>query len=382
MKKTNNHRQITIRYASRLILTIAAGWTAQAQAVPFAVHDIDALGMGGAGVASAIGSGSTINPSLLMARKRLPGEFMQYINGQLVKEDSDGLNSALKSFQGLANTSGTPTASRLEALAGKTERWEYQGSATTVILSKSAASSVMINTYSYQSAQVRVDPADVAALTSGSVPANYNSTLQLRGVTVVEAGVNFASRQIFQNSPLGELLIGITPKIVMGKIHENNEPITTAEIPLVNSEGENKTKLTLDLGVTKEFGRLWTAGLVVKNLIPSRIGSGPNSVILGPQLRGGVAMHRRWGTAALDLDLTANGGVGTLGTSQLIAAGIDVGMSDNLRLRAGYNHDLRGAREDTLSLGLGTTMAVMRIEAVYLKRPSGDGVAAQVGLTF
>lgn len=361
-----------------------AGLAQSAQAVPFSVSDMDALSMGGAGMAAALDNGSQTNPSLMVSRTRKPAEFMQYFSGHLTVVDPDRLDKALQDFQSVAATSGPVTANQLSALADKQQRWEYSTNVGTVIFAKDTATSVVLKAYSFQHANVKVDGTDVATLNSSApVPDPYQSTLQQRGVSVVEAGISFAHRINVSSRGVGELLLAYTPKYVLAKLHDGNEPVDSGSVSQVNASGENRSQFNVDIGVAKEFGRLWSVGGVVKNLLPMHMGEGDNRARLGPQLRVGGALNPRWGTIAADLDLLPNEAIGkSIAMSQVLATGVALPISENTRFRVGYRHDLRGGLEDSLTMGVGAQGAFLRAELLVIRQGGGIGGGMQLGLIF
>lgn len=366
-----------------VLALVLVGLAQSAQAVPFSASDMDALSMGGAGVAAAVDNGSQTNPALTVSHMRKPAEFMQYFSGHLMMGNQDALDTGLKDFQSVATTPGAATASQLQALAGKTQRWDYSANIGTVMLAKETATSVVLKAYSFQRADVRVAQSDVDTLNSNQIPDGYQSTLQQRGVSVVEAGVSFASRVNVKTRGLGELMVAYTPKYVLAKIHGTDEPVDSRDISLVNAGGDNKSQFNFDIGVAKEFGRLWSVGAVAKNLLPMYLGEGNNRARLGPQLRVGGAVRPRWGTIAADLDVLPNEGIGkVIDMSQLLAMGVALPISENTSFRMGYSHDLRGGLEDRLSLGVGTQGLFFRTEILVIRQDSGVGGGLQLGLIF
>lgn len=358
-------------------------WAGLAHAVPFAADDIESLAMGGAGVASASKNASLSNPALIVARERSHRDFTLLVSGHLLVEDPDKLKDGLDSFKAVARTTDTTSAlARLNALENKTQQQYSHAGGMVVLSSANASSTLFINNYGFSGARVTVNNDDRTALSGNTIPTDYKSKVSIRGADFIEAGVSFSKHTTFPGLKLGEILFGISPKVVVGKVYNEDTAVDKASIGDANASGVTNSRLTLDLGVAKEFGRLWTVGLVARNLVPGKFGDKNNHVILGPQLRAGIAQHQRWGTLALDLDLWANGAVGYLGKTQFLSLGVDIGPTDSWRVRAGYKHDLQGSAEDVLSAGVGFDASIFKIDAVMLKSNTGDGAALQLGMAF
>lgn len=357
-------------------------WSGLSFAVPFAADDIESLAMGGAGVASASKNASLSNPALIVARERSHRDFSLLVSGHLLVEDPDKLKDGLGSFKAVARTDAASALARLNALENKTQQQYSHASGMVVLSSANASSALFVNNYGFSGSRVTVNNDDRIDLGGGTIPTDYKSKVSIRGADFVEAGVSFAKHATFPGLKLGEVLFGISPKVVVGKVYNQDTAVDKASIGDMNASGATNSRLTLDLGVAKEFGRLWTIGLVARNLVPGKFGDKANHVILGPQLRAGIAQHQRWGTLALDLDLWANGAVGYLGKTQFLSLGVDAGPTDSWRVRAGYKHDLQGSAEDVLSAGVGIDVSIFKVDAVILKSNTGEGAALQLGMAF
>ncbi|MEW5754689.1 MAG: conjugal transfer protein TraF [Pseudomonadota bacterium] len=370
----------------QLIFTAACcGGALSAQAAPFPVHDLDALGMGGVGVATANSYASFMNPALLASEKRVGKRFNVHLPLALIEDDPDNLKSTLDDFQRAAKTNDTAQfAPLLTRMEGKELTLDYFGGMAATLRDAAGNMRVFLSSYSLTTARMNIDPADK---TTGA-PGSFASTANVQGVSLFEIGMAYADivdlgerDNIFTS---GRLLVGVAPKVIVGKSHDETYNIEEADLSGFYGEGKTSNKLNLDLGVAKEWGRFWTLGLTAKNLIPHTFRTDTGKEYkLGGQLRLGGARHGRFYTAAFDVDVIPNSALGLIPRSQQLGVGLEFEIGRTLRLRGGYGIDLQGNLPDNYAVGLGLVSEYLHFNLAGLGNENGfTGLAMQMSVGF
>ncbi len=141
--------------------------------------------------------------------------------------------------------------------------------------------------------------------------------------------------------------------------------------------------VNVDLGVVHELDDGWSAGMMVRNLIPRdyRTVLG-NQVPLRPTFRGGLAWQNpRW-TVAVDMDLNETVAIGFDPAKQYLAMGVEHRPLRWLSLRGGYRYE-RVLEEGNISLGIGLSSRRSHFD-LALSGDAGDsfGAAMQFGVRF
>lgn len=420
------------RYAAPLALALLAG---SAQAAPFGFFDPRSAAMGGTGVSSADSdNASFLNPALLS----LPREGERFaINLPIVsahvaasenmlddvdklKTAANQLTDAINAFnsaqttgnsQSLANAIGSLRGA-LSAISNKDLQGDLFAAPVTVAVpgktlgvAVHAAARVDLGAqfvYStnddttilqpfQQAAQQYAtsgNPADLATLvttygTAGQLNdpnPNLQSRLNVRGLGQAELGVSFAH----QFASLDNTAIGITPKQV--KYYTFDYSVSPASSHITLDQGRKDYSGTnLDVGVAKDLGSGFRAGLVGKNMVKKTFDTAlGNQIQLKPQYRAGISHHTDWTTIALDIDLTKNDPVGFDKATQYAAIGAEFDVLGWLQLRVGYRSDRTGNYKGLPSAGVGIALfKSLHIDAAIAARGKEEAMAAvQLGLRF
>jgi hypothetical protein len=219
---------------------------------------------------------------------------------------------------------------------------------------------------------------------NGSVLTDPNPTLQsrlnVRGLGQAELGVSFAH----QFASLDNTAIGITPKQV--KYYTFDYSVSPASSNITLDQGRKDYSGTnLDVGVAKDLGSGFRAGLVGKNMVKKTFDTAPgNQIQLKPQYRAGISHHTDWTTIALDIDLTKNDPIGFDKATQYAAIGAEFDVLGWLQLRVGYRSDRTGNYKGLPSAGVGIALfKSLHIDAAVAKRDNEEVMAAvQLGLRF
>jgi hypothetical protein len=209
---------------------------------------------------------------------------------------------------------------------------------------------------------------------------NLASRLNVRGLGQAELGVAFAH----QFASLDNTAIGITPKQV--KYYTFDYSVSPASSNITFDQGRKDYSGTnVDVGVAKELGSGFRAGLVGKNMVKKTFTTAlGNQIELKPQYRAGISHQTDWTTIALDVDLTKNDPVGFDKATQYAAIGAEFNLLGWLQLRAGYRSDRTGNYKGLPSVGVGIALfKSLHIDAAYARRDNEEVMAAvQLGLRF
>ncbi|MDH4189625.1 MAG: conjugal transfer protein TraF [Betaproteobacteria bacterium] len=230
-------------------------------------------------------------------------------------------------------------------------------------------------------------PATLAALLAlgnGTTLIDPNSSLQsrfdLRGVAQEEIGVSLAH----QFESLDNIAIGVTPKQMKYWTFDYSVNPQNANIT-VDQGRKDYSGSNFDLGIAKDLGSGFRAGLVGKNVISKSFTTAlGNQIDLKPQYRAGISHHTDWTTVALDFDITRNNPVGLEKATQYIALGAEFNLLDWFQLRAGYRTDRTGNYQGLPSIGLGIALfGTLHVDAAIARRGNEEFMGAlQLGVRF
>jgi hypothetical protein len=350
-----------------------------ALAAPYFSLDARTLGMGGSGIANGVPYGSFNNPALL------PLEI-EFVNWTLLAPaigqtqiDPDHLDNKLDTFQATANTPNlNEAASALQNLSDKKSNKLSFSSIMVAVPSSVLGAGAFLNIYEYTSSKTQIGTPDFS---NPNAP-EFNSTLEKRGISIIEQGVSVA--HVFNKKDLGYrgLIIGLSPKFVLAQAVRTTEDIATADQNFRFKNIPSQAAFNLDVGLIQELGR-YRLGLVVKNVLPMEFDyTGGGTVYLDPQARIGMSYQRRKRNWEIDLDLTLNRGIGFTQKSRYLSMGSEFHFTDYLYLRAGLRQNLVADQETALSLGVGFGTAYHFDLAVMGATNNELSGIAQLGFEF
>jgi len=367
-----------------LLFCVLSVFCFSAAAVPFLAYDSRTLGMGGIGVASGSYYAQYNNPALLSYEE----DFVDWhllAAGGLSTTDPDDFEDELGGFQSSAAilaSSPTPAnatvaVSDLQALDDlKFDEIEVR-SIAAAIPSKVIGVSVFLNKYIFKSVRAISGVPDI----SDPAAPVFNSTLEKRGLSVVEQGV--AISHVFNQDLIGHSSwsIGFTPKLVFAETVKTSEDIASANTDISFSDSETSSAFSVDAGAFKEFGR-YKLAFVVKNLIPMEFDySDGSSIKLKPQVRVGFAHVKRRRTLEVDLDMTQNDGVGFTNETIYLSMGVEFRPVSWFQFRTGLRQNFKADKDSAISLGLGFGSRFHLDLAVLVSEEEQNGIA-QFGIEF
>ena len=338
-----------------------------AMAAPFLAYDARTLSMGGAGVADGLLYGAYNNPALLP----FDVEFLTWqVIPSLLKSESDTDNfvAELAGFQSAdATLSGSPTITNANTAAAELQ--DLPGAKLDDYEISSLNKSV----------RAVVGNVDV---TNPAAPV-YNSTLEKRGLSLVEQGVSFA--HYYGDDPRDPTLwaLGFSPKLVLAQALVSSENITTANPDFSFTGSKSGSAFNLDIGLVKYLGR-YSFALVAKNIFGMEFDAVAGDTFeIQPQYRAGVAYVKRTLSWNVDLDLTTNKGVGFSNETQYISAGSEYRFNRYLNLRAGLRQNLKADKDTAISVGLGLGLGSgHHFDVAILTSDEEDVISGLFGIQF
>ena len=360
--------------------------------------------MGGAGTASShyLAAGWA-NPALLTRHDESDdfGVLLPVVGA--AANDKTGLledlNDFVDEYDRLEQSGGSPSeflalADQLQALGGRNLTANVGLGFAVAVPGQSLGWSLHLRSYADLQASVDIDPADIAALQGGTLPANFNSEARLIGVGISEVGLSLATR--FDLGGIG-LSVGVTPKYQ--RVDTYNYSVNVNNFDVDNYDDDqyrnDDGRFNLDAGVAVEPGAGLTFGLVVRNFFEETyttetIFGESYDYEVGPQATIGAAWSVGWLTATADADLLS---VERFKTSpslpnkddiQLVRLGAELDLASWIQLRGGYITDLEDSIDPTITGGLGLSpFGVLHIDLAgsYVDEQSYGG-AVQLALTF
>ncbi|GAB4122949.1 MAG: conjugal transfer protein TraF [Sideroxydans sp.] len=219
---------------------------------------------------------------------------------------------------------------------------------------------------------------------SGGQLNSLNSTFELRGAVLKEAGIT-AARHF---ADWGEIDLGITPKFINLSTYDVSSNAQSGNSNTSLNNGEKKeTMFTFDLGVSRtgktDGGNVIKAGLVAKNILAKKTTTiNGNAVEIAPQLTAGVAYSGSWFTTTADLDVLKNKSmlVGLNPDARFLRLGAELDAWGWAQFRLGYRHDLAGNYDGLPSVGVGLFHILDLSVAAASKKEAA--VAMQLGIRF
>lgn len=402
-----------------------------AHSAPFGIYDPRSLAMGGVGVTMATArNASFINPAMLSAtrddddfalgvpivaaRAHDPDKALDDIDA--LQTSGDDLSIALRAVDASPTSPNAASAASalnvfnndLNKINNKVLDADLFAAATVTIPSKKFGVGIHVSgranfgaKFTYANADqtliagLATDLAQCAADSVGNLAnctsaqatvdadgqiTNLQSTLQVRGLAVSEAGLAFARR--FASA--GNTDIGITLKAQ--RIRTYDYSISTQETNIDLEIGERReNSANIDLGLVQSIGESGKVGVVVKNLLKKEFTTVlGNKIELQPQARLGVSHHRSWANIGIDVDITKNKPVaeGFDKETRFLAIGAELDVVGILQLRLGYRHDLAGNYDGLPSIGLGFSPLGIHIDAAVAGNDKEMAAGVQLGFNF
>ena len=380
--------QIQLRLILVMILSVSVCEN-RAYASAFFSTDARSAAMGGVGVASGVKAAPITNPALLAYGVEFVDWYLTVPTYSAVRSDPDKLSSLLGNFQDVAQMlESNPDAARAQSAAelldklAKAKKIENSArSVFTSIPSNVLGAGVYLNFYQFSSIRAVAYTPNV---TADPTTRAYNTVIEKRAVAVTEHGVSLAHVFATDFRAFDTFALGINPKLVLFRATGANEEVRNADTTVSFSGSRNGSAFNVDVGLFKELGRFYSAGLLVRNLLPMKVPY-PDAIggydTLNTQVRAGIAYERRSRSIEVNLDLVPNSGIGFEARSRMLSVGSEFFITEYLQLRAGFRQNLLGAKQSLLTLGVG--MGIEYILDIAVAGGSDElGLSAQFTVAF
>jgi len=353
-------------------------------AAPFLIYDARSIGMGSIGVAIGPRQGQFNNPALLPFDVAFIAWHVSFGGGRF-ETDPDDFEKELGEFNSaaslLTSVPSAGNASLAEIALNDLSDLKFDSTEFKTLFlnipSKVLGGAVFFDKYVVKTVRARLGNVDVSDPTAPV----YDSTLEKRGVSIVEQGVSFAQVINEEGRGWNSWAFGFSPKFILAKTSAASESIDNANTGITFSGDSTDSAFNIDVGILKEMGR-YTFGAVIKNLIPIEFKFTNGEVYeIKPQVKVGFGYEKRKSSWEIDLDLIPNDGIVFTNETAYLSMGTEFKLSAAFRLRAGYRQNLLEDNDATLSIGIGIG-ATYRLEIGAFKGDEETGAIAQLGVDF
>lgn len=212
-----------------------------------------------------------------------------------------------------------------------------------------------------------------------------NSQVNMMAFAYAEIGLALAKEFTIAEEKIS---FGVTPKYQQMATYAQRVSVADFDLEDFDQSEIKKYAFNLDLGVIW-YKDNFRAGLAVKDLLAQEIAAKYNGLKdtykLDTQVTVGVAYASEYLTAALDADLTKQSRFQQLNDdTQFVRIGVEGNAWDWAQLRAGYEIDLQGTLDNSITAGIGISpfdLVNLDIAGSY----AGDnqfGVSANLAFTF
>ncbi len=357
-----------------------------AQALPFITFDARTAALGGVSVADGARNAPYYNPALAATTEEdvdwlmvLPGV------GQGIADPNDlqdGLDQFLVEVKKFENDSSPANIEATTKALNVLQDSVYQKQEVVTIMatvpSVNFSGAVYLSGQTFHSVKANIGVPDLTA-----IPADYASSLEHKGVNIVEQGVVLANYLDDPNYIFSNLKIGMTFKVMLFDTYGYTEDIQNASMEINEDIRHKSGDLNFDFGLAKEIG-VWKMGLVFKNMLKqrTRYGATDEAFTIGPQVRVGFAYRSRTTMLGVDLDLTENDEIVDAGNTQFIAMGWEYAIFSAIRIRLGYKHNLVGNKLGSYSGGLGIRIGKVEFNAAAIQNSDGNALFGDLSFRF
>ncbi len=454
-------RVYLMKFAYKILpLVLAASQSMPAMAAPASFMNARAFAMGGTGVSSARpGAAGFYNPALLSVDQEEKNDtlslFLPSVNARVAYDDDlidkldnyqdnntfDKLTKSIDTYNANKNSANlqsvidaTKAVDKDLASLDKLSAGADIGAGTSFAMpGKTLGAGLIINTSIKAASTLRYN--DGATLTSfindvqtikDIADGNSNATLaDLQKIVENNASVaatgeiQLQSDAIIVGAAISEVgivlshefnigdhsyAVGITPKIVRADLFNYQVDPNKFESSDFDSNDftKSETSFNFDIGIARQFGatKSWTAGLAVRNVIPTTYDFTPNKLAsvnqnnldmkIEPQVTVGISHTSDWHTIAVDLDLTENRHFGLEDDEQFLSVGAEFDVFDMLQLRAGFRYNLatenstpKALQEETVvTAGIGLDIFSFNLAVSGYASNTQKGIAAEMGVVF
>lgn len=404
--------------------------SAMASASPQHFMSSRSFAMGGTGVAIAHPAAATASNPAMMAAKHgdwsddfgliLPSVNARFADEEETSDQIDDIQDLIDQFEELDKTSNQQdardTAGELRRRLNEFDRDTVRVDAGLGLALALPMDRISVGFFTNANLQATVrgefdeddeqflrdlETATVLELQNADLDRDLESRGKVVAAAVSEIGLSLATSLDLNNG--SQLQVGVSPKYVQLRTFQYTETVANFDNDDFDSDEyeTDKSGFNLDLGAAYAFGdqQEWTAGVVVKNLIPMELDSNASNdprkneqeftLELDPLLTAGISHRGDFHTATVELDLTEKKGFGYADDTQWLATGVELNAWQYAQLRFGVrqnlssNDDNDGIEEDTqFTAGIGLSPFGARLDIGALISDADMGAALELGAAF
>jgi len=183
-----------------------------------------------------------------------------------------------------------------------------------------------------------------------SVNSRYMGTeINVTGFGYTEFGLTLAKKYTIYGESFS---FGVTPKYQILQTYSDITDIADFEVEFEDADAE-VTAFNFDLGMVWMKNN-FRAALAVKDVLKQEIQATNETYELNPQATLGLAYAAEYFTFGVDVDLTEQTRFVELDdNTQFARVGVEFNAWHWAQLRAGFEHDIQGTMEDSLTAGIG-----------------------------
>lgn len=205
---------------------------------------------------------------------------------------------------------------------------------------------------------------------------SLTSFARVKGAGIVEFGVSLSKEYALWGLPVA---FGITPKLMKIRTYEAVQAIRDGDVESSHSEQDFNSG-NVDIGFAVEFADHYRMGVAVKDVITKDFATDlGNTVTIKAKPRLGLGYVTEQFQLGLDVDLATVAAIGEEASIQEASLGGEWRVLPNLFVRGGYRHDLKGERDDIVSLGIGAQYGRFLFDVAYAQGRTSRGLSLQVG---
>jgi len=371
-----------------------------------------ALGLGGAGVASAEPRSAVFaNPALTRFRDEDegPAVLVPYVAASAA--DTDGLLDRVEDFQDTLDAlqalldANDPNALALRPLVadglagldGRTVLGGAETGAAVLLPGRHVTFALGVRERVDARAFPRIAASDLALIEDPTTTAADLDDLESAAV-VHAAEITELSASIAWEGALGgrRLSLGVAPKVATIDVTSYAPRVSDFEDQDIVGDlrdgalQRRRTVFNADAGLAVEVGDGATLGLAVRDVLRRDLRSGnegPDAFTyrIRPRPTAGVALVEDGLLFTAEADLWPTRPFSSGGESQHVRMGVEVDALGLARVRAGFAHDLRDTAADVFTFGLGSGSVTSGRGAVAWDVSAAvgdDAIGAALGLSF
>ncbi|NHN36477.1 conjugal transfer protein TraF [Pseudomaricurvus alcaniphilus] len=231
-------------------------------------------------------------------------------------------------------------------------------------------------------ASLGLDDVDLRDYLRYQVPEDIDATLDYAGAEVTEVAFSIATNRLL----FEQLTLGVSFKALDIDIIEFSQPLDDIHFGAYrhSANRQGHRRFNMDVGAVYALGEHYSAGVVVRNIIPFTLQSPRGTQVeFEPIVRVGLGYRSRHIKWALDYDVTTNEPLGFDPDKRYISAGVEWRLWKQNALRVGYRYNtVDHSKLPSIGLGLGFQQGHIDMAVTYSGSGEEYGLSLQAGLQF